>query len=266
MKNTIKEDAEIFNNLESYIKAGTGLISVGILAKAAFDYLRKQNPEDISVINKAEAKVDSNKDIATGSVKGKVFSKDFKDMESSKELDSSTLDELENPCWDGYEMVGMKEKDGKPVPNCVPLKESDSIEEDIEVGHQDDEPRMLKADVYRIAKYAVELYKMLDTYDKMEDDVDFPHWWQAKIIKARDYMVGAKHYLDGEEKIDAIDSMLDMPQPEDELAPAMDIAPVSPEDIEIAIPDEVNNFDAEEFGDDFKDRLRNSIEEALKSK
>jgi hypothetical protein len=29
-------------------------------------------------------------------------------------------EEEENPCWDGYEMVGMKEKDGKEVPNCVP--------------------------------------------------------------------------------------------------------------------------------------------------
>ncbi len=28
--------------------------------------------------------------------------------------------EDENPCWDGYVMVGMKEKDGKQVPNCVP--------------------------------------------------------------------------------------------------------------------------------------------------
>ena len=28
-----------------------------------------------------------------------------------------------NPCWDGYEMIGMKEKDGKEVPNCVPLEE-----------------------------------------------------------------------------------------------------------------------------------------------
>lgn len=26
----------------------------------------------------------------------------------------------EDPCWDGYEMVGMKKKDGKEVPNCVP--------------------------------------------------------------------------------------------------------------------------------------------------
>lgn len=28
----------------------------------------------------------------------------------------------EDPCWDGYEMVGHKMKDGKEVPNCVPKK------------------------------------------------------------------------------------------------------------------------------------------------
>jgi len=26
----------------------------------------------------------------------------------------------DDPCWDNYEMVGTKEKDGKEVPNCVP--------------------------------------------------------------------------------------------------------------------------------------------------
>jgi len=31
----------------------------------------------------------------------------------------------ENPCWEGYEMIGTKMKDGKKVPNCVPIsKES----------------------------------------------------------------------------------------------------------------------------------------------
>ena len=25
-----------------------------------------------------------------------------------------------DPCWDGYEAVGMKQKGGKSVPNCVP--------------------------------------------------------------------------------------------------------------------------------------------------
>lgn len=30
----------------------------------------------------------------------------------------------EDPCWDDYEMVGHKEKDGRKVPNCVPKNES----------------------------------------------------------------------------------------------------------------------------------------------
>ena len=32
-------------------------------------------------------------------------------------------DDDKDPCWDGYEMVGMKKKDGKEVPNCVPKKD-----------------------------------------------------------------------------------------------------------------------------------------------
>jgi hypothetical protein len=39
--------------------------------------------------------------------------------------------EKENPCWKGYEMIGMKTKGGKEVPNCVPVQE-DSIKEIIE--------------------------------------------------------------------------------------------------------------------------------------
>ncbi len=27
-----------------------------------------------------------------------------------------------NPCWKGYEQIGMKTKDGKQVPNCVKKK------------------------------------------------------------------------------------------------------------------------------------------------
>lgn len=34
----------------------------------------------------------------------------------------------EDPCWDGYTMVGMKEKNGKKVPNCVPEDEVDNYE------------------------------------------------------------------------------------------------------------------------------------------
>ena len=27
-----------------------------------------------------------------------------------------------DPCWDDYEAIGMKEKNGRPVPNCVPKR------------------------------------------------------------------------------------------------------------------------------------------------
>ena len=82
-----------------------------------------------------------------------------------------------------------------------------NMKEDLDVGHQDDEPKMLKSDVYRIAKMASMLYKQLDNYDKIGEEVDFPHWWQAKIIKAYDYLQAAYGYLDGEEKVAAIDSI-----------------------------------------------------------
>lgn len=29
-------------------------------------------------------------------------------------------EEKEGPCWKDYEMIGMKTKNGKKVPNCVP--------------------------------------------------------------------------------------------------------------------------------------------------
>ena len=67
--------------------------------------------------------------------------------------------------------------------------------EDLDLGHQDNEPRMIKGELYQIAKQATELYKMIDAVDNM-GEVDFPHWWQAKIVLAKNYLEGAKDYLD----------------------------------------------------------------------
>ena len=79
------------------------------------------------------------------------------------------------------------------------------MKEDLDVGHQDNEPAMLKKDVYRIAKMASMLYKELDKFDNGQE-VDFPHWWQAKIIKAYDYLQAAYGYLDAEQKVQQIDN------------------------------------------------------------
>jgi hypothetical protein len=32
-------------------------------------------------------------------------------------------DDLSDACWPGYEAVGLKDLDGRMVPNCVPIKE-----------------------------------------------------------------------------------------------------------------------------------------------
>lgn len=52
------------------------------------------------------------------------------------------LTEEEDPCWEGYEMIGTKQKDGKEVPNCVPMQkeseefyEVDALNEDEEYYH-----------------------------------------------------------------------------------------------------------------------------------
>ena len=82
---------------------------------------------------------------------------------------------------------------------------SEELAEDLDVGHEDNEPHMLKADLYRIGKYAMELYQMVDEFEG-KGEVDFPHWWQSKIINAKSNLVGAKHYLDFEIKEPAIDA------------------------------------------------------------
>jgi len=33
-----------------------------------------------------------------------------------------------DPCWKDYKQVGMKEKNGKTVPNCVPQKAAEAKE------------------------------------------------------------------------------------------------------------------------------------------
>ena len=50
-------------------------------------------------------------------VKEVTHSHEYEDMSQMREDD---------PCWKDYEMVGMKKKNGKDVPNCVPKNEDHS--------------------------------------------------------------------------------------------------------------------------------------------
>lgn len=97
----------------------------------------------------------------------------------------------------------------------LPLNEEEV--EKIAVGHVDNESDMLRKELFKIGKYSVELYKMLGKLP----EADYPHWWQAKIVKAGDYIGSAKHYLEGELEAPEEESPLDRkPEMDDEVNPS----------------------------------------------
>ena len=68
----------------------------------------------------------------------------------------------------------------------------------------DDEGKMAKADLYKTARYALKLFKM------MEDNAQLDGWVQAKITKAADYMASVYHYLEYEMKFSEYGQKLEM--------------------------------------------------------
>jgi hypothetical protein len=50
-------------------------------------------------------------------------------MEEQVVVEGKESKELKKACWKGYEAIGMKNKNGKKVPNCVPIKEQSQLDE-----------------------------------------------------------------------------------------------------------------------------------------
>lgn len=44
---------------------------------------------------------------------------------SDTEKCTSCIDKGQGPCWEGYQYAGTKDKNGKTVPNCIPVKKAD---------------------------------------------------------------------------------------------------------------------------------------------
>jgi hypothetical protein len=99
--------------------------------------------------------------------------------------------------------------DGKVTKADILKARGVELEEDLDLGHQDDEPHMIKAELAQIGKYAMELYKMVDQFEGPQE-VDFPGWWQSKITTAKNMISSAKHYLEFELEEPKIDAMVDV--------------------------------------------------------
>ena len=110
----------------------------------------------------------------------------------------------------GYTLTG--ESDVKEILQRVVKEEVFNILEDKDIGHQDDEPDMLKKTALEITEYGKKLHDALDKYDDMDTEVDFPNWWQSKLILSKDYLQKAYHYLDSEEKTESVNERMDKRQ------------------------------------------------------
>ena len=118
---------------------------------------------------------------------------------------------------ESVQMIPDKKEDGTYDMSSVGMKEDDVEEnvddegrplgEDLDIGHEDNEPGMLKADLYKIGKQAMELYQIMDNLEG-KGEIDFPHWWQSKINTAKNMIDGAKHYLEFEINEPAIDATI----------------------------------------------------------
>ena len=132
-----------------------------------------------------------------------------------------------------------------------------NLKEDIDIGHEDNEPGMLQGDLYEIGKASMEIYAMLDDMEG-QGEVDLPSWWQSKVYKAKEAIVGAAEYLDFELKEPAIDAVVDKVMPLD-----IDVDPLGEtvEDYITSVDDLTEKKDMEKSK--VAERILNKIKEGL---
>ena len=171
----------------------------------------------------AEKKMNPSKDKLREMVKNALTGTNEELKGDQKELDVNKDGEISGKDFAMLRKGKLKEYD----PDQAQLDDEDEIPmsyddeglplglgEDLDLGHEDDEPHMIKGELYRIGKYAMELYQMVDQFEG-KGEVDFPAWWQAKITTAKNMVSSAKHYLEFELREPEIDAMVGVAAAED---------------------------------------------------
>jgi hypothetical protein len=167
---------------------------------------------------------DDNRAYTRGSAQQSEIRKIIKSLESlGYGQDAKDLYNQYAPYTPGGSDLRMKEAKGKDMDKDGDIDSKDylaardaaikkakgEMKEDIDLGHTDNEPHMIKGELYQIGKYAMKLYAILEELEETGQEIDFPAWWQSKITTAKNMMSGAKHYLDFELKEPAIDAAVD---------------------------------------------------------
>ena len=217
LRNQIEQGSLDGKKRDEYVKVLNFLIKSNILQDKTKDLskgkVNEQNIEDYEVedavmelrniVDDIEQKADEARDIVREIFPNELSRLDaygaFNAMYSANRYDTTLgkfVDRLEE---EGYEI-----EDGVAYVNEGHMMSMD----DLDVGHTDNEPHMLKKELARAGQMIQMLYRAVDKYDG-QGEVDFPQWWQKKIIQANAMLDSAFDYIDGEEMVAKIDAMID---------------------------------------------------------
>ncbi len=162
----IKNATQLFDNIviqcfqDQVIECLDAILSVNDIAlDLYFKTLKPLDFSDIDVVNKEIIEEETGYEMSLKKIDGKEAYKTIEEAEA-KALEQGcegyhehevegvvyympcvSHTELKAPCWDGYEQIGFKTKNGKKVPNCVPLSMelNKDLEDFINLGEDIDE-------------------------------------------------------------------------------------------------------------------------------
>jgi hypothetical protein len=216
LRNQIEQGTLDSKKQDEFVKVLDFLIKSNILQDKTKDLSKGKVDENIqdfevddavmelrNIVDEIEQKADEARDIVRDIFPNELSRLDaygaFNAMYSANRYDTTLgkfVDRLEE---EGYEI-----EDGVAYVNEGHMMSMD----DLDVGHTDNEPHMLKKELARAGQMVQMLYRAVDKYDG-QGEVDFPQWWQKKIIQANAMLDSAFDYIDGEEMVAKIDAMID---------------------------------------------------------
>jgi len=101
-------------------------------------FLEKNCPTDPAKWSASKSAAKSKFDVYPSAYANGWAAKNYKSKGGGwKTCNEGEANALCEACWDGYKQVGMKDKGGKQVPNCVPVNEVDDDYDELDVDRED---------------------------------------------------------------------------------------------------------------------------------
>lgn len=124
------------------------------------------------------------------------FKEDLEEAKKPKVTEQDLEKDADDPCWPGYVQLGTKMKDGKEVPNCVPMEEAKK-----QLGESFyDEPDYgpVGASEMKITQLHFIKHAATEIIGCLESGCVMPEWYQNKVAKVEGEFEGLLSYMKGQ--------------------------------------------------------------------